>query len=381
MSAILVESHPATVLDRSGARRFVDELVIPAAEKFDRMGRIPSSFIQQAAAAGVWALAVPVAFGGSGVDMLTLGAVHEELGRGCSSLRSLATVQTMVCWTIARWGTQSQKQRWLQPLARGEMLASFCLSEPNAGTHTRALATTATRSDGGWRIEGKKCWITGAEIAELYLVFARTDSGVSAFLVPRSAGVEVAPIKDILGTRASMLAEVSFDDVLVSDDAEVGPRRFAPGFVMTAALDIGRYSVACGSVGITQACLDASVAYAACRRIGDSLVADFQLTQAKLADMVTSVEAGRALCERAGRLKDAGDPATVMATWVAKYFASRAAARAAADAVQIHGANGCTSRYPVARYYRDAKIMEIIEGSTELQQITIGEGAFRERAR
>jgi alkylation response protein AidB-like acyl-CoA dehydrogenase len=193
--------------------------------------------------------------------------------------------------------------------------------------------------------------------------------------------VAVQPITGLLGTRASMAAELIFADVRVPAGALVGPGGFAPGFVLTAGLDIGRYSVACGSVGIIQGCLEATARYARTRHVGGTPIGDFQLIKAKLADMVTAAAAGRALCERAGRLKEAGDEQTVMATWVAKYFASRAAVKAAADAVQAHGANGCTDAYPVARYYRDAKIMEIIEGSSELQQITIADAAYREDPR
>jgi alkylation response protein AidB-like acyl-CoA dehydrogenase len=169
--------------------------------------------------------------------------------------------------------------------------------------------------------------------------------------------------------------------VSIPRNAQLGPGSFAPGFMLTTALDIGRYSVACGSVGIVQACLDAAADYVRQRRIGDTPLSDFQLTQAKIAEMATAAAAGRALCERAGQLKEAGDEATVAATWIAKYFTARAAVKAASDAVQLHGANGCTGNYPVARYYRDAKIMEIIEGSSEVQQITIAEAAMRERRR
>jgi alkylation response protein AidB-like acyl-CoA dehydrogenase len=372
--------RPAT-LDRAAARAFVDERVVPAAPSFDSSQAITRPFLDAVAAAGAFGAIVPAAHGGLGLDMVTLGAVHEEFGRGCSSLRSLLTVHSMVAWAISARGTQAQRDAWLRSLATGQVLASFCLSEAAAGSHTQGIATTARQDGRDWIISGRKTWITGGQIAGLYLVFARTGPGISGFLVPRDAGVEVLPITDILGTRASMLAEVVFDDVRVPADAHLGPRGFAPGFVMTAALDIGRYSVACGCVGIIQACLEASAAYAQQRRIGDTLLADFQLTQQKIADMVTAAAAGRALCERAGQLKDAGDHATVMATWVAKYFASRAAAQAASDAVQLHGARGCTGDSPVARYYRDAKIMEIIEGSSELQQVTIAAAAYPEHAR
>lgn len=369
----------APPLDRDTARKFVDEYVAPSAGSFDENEEIPRSFLDEVARLGVWGGLVPRDFGGLGLDMLTFGAIHEEFGRGCSSLRSLLTVQSMVEWAVTRRGTASQREEWLGPLATGEVLASFCLSEAEAGSHTQSIATTASQKGTAWILRGRKKWITGGQVAGLFLVFARTGPGISAFLVPADAGVEVRPITGILGTRASMLAEVVFDDVSVPLRARLGPSGFAPGFVLTAALDIGRYSVACGSVGIIQACLDAATDYASERRIGDTRLEDFQLTQAKIADMVTTAAAGRALCERAGQLKEAGDEATVIATWVAKYFAARAAVKAAADAVQLHGANGCTGNYPVARYYRDAKIMEVIEGSSELQQVMIATVARRGR--
>lgn len=365
----------APVLDRASAGEFVDQNVTPVAGSFDEKEEIPRSFLAEMSSLGVWGALVPREYGGLGLDMPTFGAVHEEFGRGCSSLRSLLTVHSMVAWAVSSRGTASQRAQWLGQLATGEVLASFCLSEANAGSHTRSLATTATPSGAAWILRGRKLWITGGSIADLFLVFARTDTGISAFLVPASAGVTVRPVTGLLGVRASMVAEVIFDDTPVSPDAQLGPDGFAPGFVLTAALDIGRYSVACGSVGIIQACLDAATDYARERRIGETPLSDFQFTQAKIADMMTAASAGRALCERAGQLKEAGDEATVTATLIAKYFATRAAVQAAADAVQLHGANGCTGNYPVARYYRDAKIMEIIEGSTELQQIAIASAA------
>jgi alkylation response protein AidB-like acyl-CoA dehydrogenase len=160
-------------------------------------------------------------------------------------------------------------------------------------------------------------------------------------------------------------------------DALLGPSGFSSGMVLTGTLDLGRYSVAAGSVGIIQACLDACASYTAQRTVGGSAIRDYQLIQAKVTDMVTDVRAGRLLVAEAGRLKDAGEPATIVATWVAKYFASTAAAKHAAEAVQVHGANGCSGNYPVARLYRDAKVMEIIEGSNEIQRITIAAEAYR----
>ncbi|MGX7825910.1 acyl-CoA dehydrogenase family protein [Actinokineospora sp. 24-640] len=369
----------ARVADRRAARAFVDAHITPHAEVWDRQGRVPEDLLRRIADAGLWAPFLSAEVGGSDMDMVTLGEVHEEFGRGCSSVRSLLTVHTMAAWAVRRWGSAEQVARWAPLLASGEVLGAFCLTEPGAGSDAAGIAATASPRGDGWVLDGTKKWITGGQRADLFLVFARTESSIGAFLVPRhSPGVEVVPIDDILGTRASMLAEVRFRGVRLGPEALLGPTGFTAGMVLTATLDMGRYSVAAGSVGIIQACLEASAGYAARRRVGGVALRELPLIQAKLSDMVTDVRAARLLVTEAGRLKDAGDSATVMATWVAKYFASTAAARHAAEAVQIHGANGFGPDYPVARLYRDAKVMEVIEGSNEIQRTTIAGQADRE---
>jgi len=366
------------VVDRATARAFVDTHVVPSADRYDRAGCVPEDLIARMSRARLWAPFLPSGVGGADMDMVTLGAVHEEVGRGCSSVRSLLTVHTMAAWAVHRWGTAEQRERWLPGLASGAVLGAFCLTEPDAGSDASRITTRAVRDGDGWRLTGLKKWITGGQRANLLLVFARTDRGVAAFLLPADApGVRITPITGILGTRASMLADVHLTDALAGPDALLGPDGFASGMVMTGTLDLGRYSVATGSVGIVQACLDACADYTARRAVSAGHLRDLQLIRAKITDMVTDVTAGRLLCERAGRLKDDGDAATLTATLVAKYFASRAAARHASEAVQIHGAQGCGPDYPVARFYRDAKVMEIIEGSSEIQQITVADDAYR----
>ncbi|HEX4729321.1 MAG TPA: acyl-CoA dehydrogenase family protein [Jatrophihabitans sp.] len=369
---------PELVADRESARAFVDEQIVPYANDFERAGRLPEELLEAMSQARLWAPFLPLELGGSALDLVTLGEIHEEVGRGCSSVRSLLTVHTMLSWALARWGSAEQRQRWGQALASGETLGAFCLSEPGAGSDATGIQTTAVRTADGWLLNGTKTWITNGQRADLYLVFARAGTSIAAFLVPRQQqGVQVRAIPEILGTRASMLAQVSFHDVELGPDALLGPSGFSSGMVLTGTLDLGRYSVAAGSVGIIQACLDACASYTAQRTVGGSAIRDYQLIQAKVTDMVTDVRAGRLLVAEAGRLKDAGEPATIVATWVAKYFASTAAARHAAEAVQVHGANGCSGNYPVARLYRDAKVMEIIEGSNEIQRITIAAEAYR----
>ncbi|MDG4785099.1 acyl-CoA dehydrogenase family protein [Micromonospora sp. WMMD1102] len=367
-------------LDATG--EFVDAYIVPYADAWDRAGAIPEDLLERISSAGLWAPFLPVAVGGQGLDMVGFGTLHEEIGRGCSSVRSLLTVHSMVAWAVQRFGDEAQRERWLPALAAGRTLGAFCLSEPEAGSDTSAIVTRAVAHGGGWRLTGVKKWITNGQRADLFLVFARLDAGTVAFLVPREApGVAVRPIDDMLGTRASMLAEVAFDEVELGPDALLGPSAFASGMVLTGVLDLGRYSVGSGSAGIIRACLEACAAYTEQRVVGGRPLRDLPLIQAKMSDMVTDLRAGRLLLADAGRLKDAGDSATLMATWIAKYFTSTAAARHAAEAVQIHGANGCSPQYPVARYYRDAKVMEIIEGSTEVQRTMIAAEAYRGKVR
>lgn len=364
--------------DRDSVQRLVAEHIAPRAGSFEASGSIPEDVLARVSAARLWAPFLPRRLGGDDLAWADLGPVHEEVGRGCSSVRSLLTVQTMVAWAIWRWGSELQQRRWCPELASGAALGSFCLSEPGAGSETSDIAATATRCDDGWALHGVKRWITGGQRADVLLVFARVEGSIAAFIVPTDApGVSRAPITDVMGTRGSMLAEITLDDVQVGPDAQLGPTGFVGGMLLTGALDLGRYSVACGSVGIVQASLDASAAYTAARIVGGSPLSERQLVRAKVSDMVTDVHAARLLCERAGRLKDADSPDTIMATWVAKYFASTAAARHASAAVQVHGAAGCSESHPVARLLRDAQVMEIIEGSNEIQQLTIADEAYR----
>jgi alkylation response protein AidB-like acyl-CoA dehydrogenase len=368
----------AAAVDRAAARAFTDEHIVPFADDWDRAGAVPEELLQQIAGAGLWAPFLPAELGGSGVDMGTLAAVHEEVGRGCSSVRSLLTVHTMASWALQRWGSPAQLDRWARDMAAGRVLGAFCLSEPGAGSDAAGITTTAVPEGDGWRLNGVKKWTTGGQRADLFLVFARSGPSTIALLVPRaSPGVTVRPLDDMLGTRASLIAQIEFEDVQLGPDALLGPGAFASGMVLSGTLDLGRLSVAAGSVGIVQACLEAAADYSTKRTVGGSRLQELPLIREKLSDMVTDVRAARLLVAEAARLKDAGDPATIMATWVAKYFASTAAARHASQALQIHGALGFSSGHPAGRFYRDAKVAEVIEGSTEIQRLTIADEAFR----
>jgi glutaryl-CoA dehydrogenase (non-decarboxylating) len=360
-------------------RAFADQALVPLADQFDREEHVPPEVIADLAQRGYLGAALPAEFGGMGTDMITFGLLNEQIGRACSSMRSLLTVHSMVSYAILRWGNQRQKQRWLPELAAGRSIGAFALTEPNIGSDARNIEATAERQDESYVLNGRKQWITFGQIADLFLVFARCGEKPAAFLVERERpGLATTPIRGVLGTRGSMLAQVQLDDCRVPKENVVGGLGFGISAIALSALDLGRYSVAWGCVGIGQACLEASLAYAGERRQFGEPLKHHQLIQELIANMVTGVKAARLLCHNAGRMKDAGDLGAMTETLVAKYFASTMASRAANDAVQIHGANGCGGEYPVQRYLRDARVMELIEGSNQMQQIMISQHAFTE---
>ncbi|HEU5382587.1 MAG TPA: acyl-CoA dehydrogenase family protein [Ktedonobacteraceae bacterium] len=376
MKTILTEQQKSA---QASFRAFARAEIVPYADQFDQEERTPRALIEKMAQQGFLGAIVSEEWGGGSMDMVTLGILHEEIGYGCSSLRSLLTVHSMVSYAIQKWGSKQLKARWLPLLASGERIGAFALSEPNVGSDAKSVETTASPRGDRYILQGRKKWITYGQIADVFLVFAQVDGKISAFLVERDTpGFSTTPIHGMLGTKASMLAELHFQDCSVPKENLVGGIGFGLASIATSALDIGRYSVACGSVGITQACLDASLAFTSTRKQYGVLLKEHQLIRQMITEMITSVKAARLLCNHAGYLKDIGDPTTLMETFIAKYFASTTAVKAANDAVQIHGALGCSSEYPVQRYLRDAKIMEVIEGSTQIQQINIAMSGYQQ---
>lgn len=351
---------------------FTAHRIAPFAGDWDRAGRLPRDVISAMGEAGYLGALVPAEYGGSGMDLIEFGLLNEAIGLGCSSVRSVLTVHSMVCRAIGRWGSREQRERWLPKLASGERVGAFALSEPGAGSDTARIGLAARQDGEHYVLDGTKKWITYGQAADVFLVFGQDEGRFVAFLVERDTpGLTVVPIDDMLGTRASMLAELRFTGCRVPRSALLG----RPGFGLTAvasdALEIGRYSVAWGSVGLAQACLEASVRYANEREQFGAPIIEHQLIRRLITDMATSVSAARLLCVQAGELMSADHPDAVAAVWMAKYFSSTTASRAASDAVQIHGANGCAPAGSVQRFFRDAKIAEIIEGSTQIQQMTI----------
>ena len=368
--------NDAQAASKAEFREFVRHEIHPHANRWDREERMPADLVVRLGQKGYLGGLTPRDYGGAGMDMVTFGLLNEEMGRGCSSVRSLLTVHGMVQFAILRWGKEDQKRKWLPRLATGEIIGAFGLSEPGAGSDATAIETTAAVSGSSYILNGTKAWTTFGQIANLVLVFGKQDGRICAFLVESDRpGFSATPVSGLLGIRASMSATLRLDSCVIPKENLIGGVGFGFSAVGSAALDIGRYSVACGCVGIAQACLDASIEYASTRKQYGSLIKEHQLIRKMITEMVVNVRARTALCHRAGQLKEAGDPRTLMETLVAKYFASKAATQSANDAVQIHGANGCSADYPVQRYYRDVKIMEIIEGSTQILEINIAKEA------
>jgi alkylation response protein AidB-like acyl-CoA dehydrogenase len=367
-----MDAHVKSVTRQAQFRRFALEHIAPHADAHDRTQRISDGIVARLAEQGYLAPFLPPEWGGASMDMVTYGALHEEVGRACSSVRSLLTVHDMASFTIFRWGSEAQRRKWLGALSRGDVTGAFAISEPNAGSDVNGIETTAEPTSEGFRLEGQKKWITFGQIAGLFVVLTRCDGRPTAFLIERDTpGFTIEPIFGVTGTRGSMLAALHFRNCHIPKSALIGRAGFGANPVALSALGLGRYSVACGSLGIAQACLDSCFEYVnRTHRFGVALK-EHQLIQQMITQMITDTSASRLLCRLAGALKDDADPQEIMQTFIAKYHASTAAMRAADNAVQIHGANGCSQDYPVERYMRDAKVMEIIEGSTQIQQITI----------
>jgi alkylation response protein AidB-like acyl-CoA dehydrogenase len=359
-------------------RQFALDKVGPFAEVHDRSQKLSESIIPDLATHGYFAPFLPHRWGGASMDMVTYGILHEELGRACSSVRTLLTVHDMIAHTILRWGNAGLKERWLPRMAKGETLGALGVSEPNVGSDITAVETTAVADGDDFVLNGQKKWISFGQLADVFMVLCTCDGLPVTLLAERDRpGLEVEPIEGMFGTRGSMLGLVTLDQCRVPRSNMIG----RPGFgttVAQTALGLGRYSVACGAVGIAQASLDACYAYANSVRRSGVLLREHQLIQQMISDTMTETLAARLLCRHAGAMRDAGEFQDIMHTFIAKYHASTTAMRAADRAVQIHGANGCSSSYPVERLMRDAKIMEIIEGSTQIQQITIASLGFQE---
>ncbi|HLM34836.1 MAG TPA: acyl-CoA dehydrogenase family protein, partial [Gaiellaceae bacterium] len=333
---------------------------------------------------GLMGVCVPEEYGGAGADFTSYVLVLEELSRADAGVGVTVAVHTSAATLpILAFGTDDQRSRFVPPLARGEYLGAFALTEPGAGSDAAALVTRADRVDGGWHVSGSKQWITNGRHAGIFLLFARTDPeradarGVSAFLVD-GGDVEITRDEEKLGLNSSVTNDIAID-ATIDDDRLLGDE--GHGFrVAMSTLDGGRIGIAAQAVGIAQAAYDVALAYAKERQAFGRRIADFQAIQHKLANMSLEIDAARLLVLRAAWLKEQGRPHTEAGA-KAKLFASEMARRQTAEAIQVLGGYGYTKEFPVERYYRDAKITEIYEGTSEIQRLVIARSILGERRR
>ena len=369
-------------LIRDAVREFAEAEVAPIAAELDRDHRFPRELLPKLAEMNLMGMPYPEKAGGAGADYLSYVIAVEELSRACASTGVILSAHTsLATWPIFKFGTEAQKDRYLHDMASGHRLGAFALTEPAAGTDAGAGTATATLHANGYALNGSKMFITNAPYADVYIVFAKTDPergtrGMSAFIVEKDTpGFSVGEAEHKLGIRGSSTPPIYFSDCRVPKEALLGGE--GDGFkIAMQTLDGGRIGISAQALGIAQAALDASVAYAKERVQFGKPIAALQAIQWMIADMATEVDAARLLVYRAASCVDNGQPYSTEGA-MAKLFASEVATRVAGKAIQIHGGYGYTESYPVERNYRDAKITEIYEGTSEVQRMVIARNALR----
>jgi len=360
---------------REMAREFADKVIAPRAEEMERTGEFPYDIAAKMGELGMMGIPFPEAYGGSGGDWVSLHLCIEELSRGDGTFGSLLDVTTSVAGQeLSVYGTEEQKRKWLVPIAKGEKVGAFALTEPDCGSDAAALKTSAVLRNGEWILNGTKTFISfiALENASLVLVAARTNEDtISAFIVPKgSPGLEVGKKMDKIAMHAAYTSEIYFEDCRIPEENLLGDstRGFAQHL---AVLETGRISIAAVAVGLAQGCLDQALRYSKKRIAFGQPIFSFEAIQFKLADMAVAIELARNQYLKAAWLKDQGRSHTFEAT-VAKVFASEMAEKVASDALHIHGGYGYMNEYSVSRYYKGAKLLQIVEGTSEVQRMVLG---------
>jgi methoxymalonate biosynthesis protein len=357
-------------------RAIVGELVGNQPGSWDLAGELPAGLLHKLGAQGILCAEVPAAFGGLGASSRDNGELTAYVGSLCSSLRSVMTSHGMAAWTIQRSGDRDQQRRYLADLTSGQ-LAAVAISEPGAGSDLSALQTRIRPSGDSVVLDGQKIWVTGAQYADVLVVLGLHGDGAAVVVVPASApGVHVEPIADALGCRAAGHAHVRFDGVRLPASAVLGGGGQPLSLLFTMAISYGRISVAWGCVGIVRACLFAATAHARRREQSGKPLGQHQLVARHLAEIFIAEQVSTRVCEHASQCWESGSPDMVVAAVLAKHVSAGHAARSAAAAVQVHGSAGARDGHVVARAYRDAKLMEIIEGSNEICQLILAQHAL-----
>jgi butyryl-CoA dehydrogenase len=372
---------------RSTVRRWVEREVLPVASAMEHEDEYPAAIVDQMKAMGLFGITIPEEHGGLGLDLLAYAAVVEELAAGWMSLSGIVNTHTIAASLIMRQGTPEQQARWLPRLATGELRGCLSLSEPDAGSDTRNISCRATRDGDEYSISGTKMWVTNGERAGIVALAARTDEGITCFIVekepgPSFGGITVSKNIGKLGYKGLETVEMVYDAHRVGADCVLGGEEgLGHGLAyILGALEVGRINIAARACGVARAAFEAALAYAQERETFGKPIAEHQAIQQKLADMGTKLQAARLLTEHAARLKQAGERADVEAG-MAKLFASETALEIATESMRIHGGVGYTTELPVERYYRDAPLMIIGEGTNEIQRLVIARGLLARYAR
>jgi alkylation response protein AidB-like acyl-CoA dehydrogenase len=362
---------------------FARRTVAPLVRDYDAAERLPSDLLAEMAHLGFFGGVIPAEWGGTGLDYLTFSRVIERISRVDHCLGVLMSMPSaLVGGGLLAFGTPEQKNRWLRPLAEGRIFGGAGVTEPRSGSDVAGTDTHYRRDGDSFLLNGVKTWITNLDLASFFVTFATRDkslgrAGLSAFIAPADApGVGRYPFKNKLGFRPLCSGELVFDNVRLGPEALLGDEGQGFAVAMTA-VERGRLAVASRAVGLAQACLDASIQYARERMVFGKPISEFQMVQKKISDMAVEIQAARLLTEDSARELQAGSRARIQ-TSMAKMYASDVAQRAAADAVQIHGANGVSDEFPVSRWYRDAKVFQIVEGANDIHRMIIARHALRD---
>jgi butyryl-CoA dehydrogenase len=380
MDRLLTDKHRAV---RRSVRGFCERELRPIAAEIDEEARFPWEVVEKMATLGYFGIQVPPSLGGAGLDSISYAITIEEISRVCGSMGlCLAVHNSVAVYPLMAFGSESQKDRWVRPMARGEKIGAFCLTEPNAGSDAAALAATAIAHDGHYTVNANKVFVTNGGVADVCLIFARTDptagrKGISVVVAERGTpGFVVGELENLCGMRANPVGSIRLNDCRVPADHLLG-REGSGLLIGLAALDVGRIGIAAQAVGIAQAALEEAIRYAKQRRTFGVPIENHQAIQMMIAEMATQVEAARLMVYRAAELRDKRMPFTKESA-MCKLFASEAACRVTDAAVQIHGGYGYSKAYAVERYYRDARVTRIYEGTSEIHKMVIARSVLHD---
>jgi alkylation response protein AidB-like acyl-CoA dehydrogenase len=371
---LLSEDHLAV---QDAVRTYVQDCIAPHAARWDKEHHFPAAELRGLAELGCYGVAVPTEYGGAGLDYLALAVILEEIAAGDGGTSTVVSVNNCpVCSILMAWASEAQKQQWLKPLAAGRMLGAFCLTEPHVGSQADGLKTTAVRDGDAYVLNGVKQFITSGKHADVAIVMAVTDKaagkkGISAFIVPtHTPGYEVARLEEKMGQHSSDTAQIRFENCRVPAANLLAEEGMGLKIALSG-LEGGRIGIAAQSLGMARAAFEAALRYSKDRVAFDKPIFEHQSVQFRLADMATQIEAARQLIHHAAALKDAGRPCLKEAA-MAKLYASEMAERVCSDAIQVHGGYGYVSDFPVERIYRDVRVCQIYEGTSDVQKILIG---------